>query len=37
MASIAASARAGISGLAPEVRQLGYAWLIGSARRSCRS
>ena len=30
MASIAASARAGIRGLAPEVRQLGYAWLIGS-------
>lgn len=30
MASVSAGARAGIRGLAPEVRQLGYAWITGS-------
>jgi hypothetical protein len=30
MASIAPGVRAGIRGLAPAVRQLGYAWIIGS-------
>jgi hypothetical protein len=31
MASVAASAKAGVQGMFPAARQLGYAWIIGSA------
>jgi hypothetical protein len=30
VASVAASAKAGVRGMSPQVRQLGYAWIIGS-------